>query len=45
MNAVIVQPPFVQLNAPYPAAWYLERYLRDREQRCFGFHEADLPPL
>ena len=30
MNAVIVQPPFVQLNAPYPAAWYLERYLRDR---------------
>ncbi len=23
----------------------LERYLRDREQRCFGFHEADLPPL
>ncbi|MGB4571330.1 MAG: radical SAM protein [Rectinemataceae bacterium] len=30
MKAVLVQPPFVQLNAPYPAAYYLETYLSSR---------------
>jgi radical SAM superfamily enzyme YgiQ (UPF0313 family) len=30
MRAVLVQPPFTQLNAPYPAIHYLESYLRNR---------------
>lgn len=30
MKAVLVQPPFAQLNAPYPAVYYLESFLRGR---------------
>ena len=30
MRILLVQPPFTQLNAPYPAIHYLERFLRDR---------------
>ncbi|HEY9053963.1 MAG TPA: radical SAM protein, partial [Rectinemataceae bacterium] len=37
MKAILVQPPFVQLNAPYPAVHYLETFLRGRgwEARAF----------
>ncbi len=28
MNVLLVQPPFVQLNAPYPATAYLASFLR-----------------
>jgi hypothetical protein len=28
MKAILVQPPFVQLNAPYPAIHYLDAFLR-----------------
>lgn len=27
MNSLLIQPPFTQLNSPYPAIWYLGRYL------------------
>jgi radical SAM superfamily enzyme YgiQ (UPF0313 family) len=30
MKALLVQPPFAQLNAPYPAVHYLEAFLRSR---------------
>ncbi|PKL23952.1 MAG: radical SAM protein [Spirochaetae bacterium HGW-Spirochaetae-3] len=30
MRAVCIQPPLVQLNSPYPAAWYLDAWLRSR---------------
>jgi hypothetical protein len=30
MQALLVQPPFAQLNAPYPAAHYLRTFLRSR---------------
>ena len=30
MNALVVQPPFTQLNSPYPAVYYLEAFLRER---------------
>jgi hypothetical protein len=30
MRILLVQPPFVQLNAPYPAVHYLEAFLRAR---------------
>ncbi|MCX7028221.1 MAG: radical SAM protein [Spirochaetes bacterium] len=30
MKAILVQPPFTQLNAPYPAVYYLEAFLRGR---------------
>jgi len=30
MKALLVQPPFTQLNAPYPAVYYLEAFLRAR---------------
>jgi len=32
-NVVLVQPPFVQLNSPYPAPYYLKSFLEQR-----GFH-------
>jgi radical SAM superfamily enzyme YgiQ (UPF0313 family) len=37
MNCAIVQPPFVQLNTVYPAAWYLESFLAGagHEARAF----------
>jgi hypothetical protein len=28
MRAFCIQPPFVQLNAPYPAVWYLDAWFR-----------------
>lgn len=30
MKAILVQPPFVQLNAPYPAIHYLDAFLRSK---------------
>jgi radical SAM superfamily enzyme YgiQ (UPF0313 family) len=30
MRAICIQPPLVQLNAPYPAVWYLDAWLRAR---------------
>jgi len=30
MKAILVQPPFVQLNAPYPAIHYLDAWLRSK---------------
>jgi hypothetical protein len=30
MKALLVQPPFTQLNSPYPAIYYLEGFLRAR---------------
>ena len=30
MRALNIQPPFVQLNAPYPAVWYLDAWFRNR---------------
>jgi hypothetical protein len=30
MKALLVQPPFAQLNSPYPAVHYLEAFLRSR---------------
>jgi radical SAM superfamily enzyme YgiQ (UPF0313 family) len=30
MKALLVQPPFAQLNSPYPAVHYLESFLRSR---------------
>jgi radical SAM superfamily enzyme YgiQ (UPF0313 family) len=43
MKATLVQPPFVQLNAPYPAVYYLESFLRSRglEARAFD-HSIEL---
>ncbi len=37
MKAVLVQPPFTQLNAPYPAVHYLEAFLRGRGHRARSF--------
>ena len=31
MRAILIQPPFTQLNAPYPAVHHLEAFLRGRE--------------
>lgn len=33
-SVLIVQPPFVQLNAPYPASYYLRSFLESTEVRC-----------
>lgn len=30
MRFLLIQPPFVQLNAPYPAVHYMDRFLRSR---------------
>jgi radical SAM superfamily enzyme YgiQ (UPF0313 family) len=37
MKAVLVQPPFTQLNAPYPAVHYLEAFLRGRGHEAKSF--------
>lgn len=43
MRAVLIQPPFTQLNAPYPAIHYLESYLRTRGFDAQSFdHSIDL---
>lgn len=33
MRFLLIQPPFVQLNAPYPAVHCLDRFLRDRRHQ------------
>lgn len=30
MKILCIQPPFTQLNAPYPAVWYLDAFLKSR---------------
>lgn len=43
MKAILVQPPFTQLNAPYPAIHYLEAFLRGRGASAVSFdHSIDL---
>lgn len=37
MKAVLIQPPFTQLNAPYPAVHYLEAFLRARGHEAASF--------
>lgn len=43
MKALLIQPPFVQLNAPYPAIHYLAAFLRSRDAdvECFD-HSIEL---
>ncbi len=42
MNCAIVQPPFVQLNTVYPAAWYLESFLAASGHAAMAFdHSID----
>jgi hypothetical protein len=40
MKAVLVQPPFVQLNAPYPAVHFLEAFLRGRGIEAVAFDHS-----
>ncbi|HTX74212.1 MAG TPA: radical SAM protein [Rectinemataceae bacterium] len=40
MKAVLVQPPFVQLNSPYPAIHYLEAFLRGRGHETEAFDHS-----
>lgn len=40
MRAILVQPPFVQLNAPYPAVHYLEAFLRSRGDSAVSFDHS-----
>ena len=43
MKAILVQPPFTQLNSPYPAVHYLEAFLRGRGVEALSFdHSIDL---
>jgi len=43
MKAILVQPPFTQLNAPYPAVHYLEAFLRSRGAEAVSFdHSIEL---
>jgi hypothetical protein len=43
MNVIIVQPPFTQLNAPYPAVYYLESFLEQRGMRATAYdHSIEL---
>ncbi len=43
MKATLVQPPFVQLNAPYPAVYYLETFLKDQGHEACAFdHSIEL---
>lgn len=39
-SAILVQPPFVQLNAPYPAVHYLEAYLRAKGLEAEAFDHS-----
>ncbi len=46
MRAICIQPPLVQLNAPYPAAWYLDAWLRSRGISSLAFdHSIELARL
>ena len=40
MKAILVQPPFTQLNAPYPAIHYLEAFLRGRGASAQSFDHS-----
>jgi hypothetical protein len=40
MKAILVQPPFTQLNAPYPAVHYLEAFLRSRGADAVSFDHS-----
>ncbi|MCE5255245.1 MAG: radical SAM protein [Spirochaetaceae bacterium] len=43
MKAILIQPPFTQLNAPYPAVHYLEAFLRRRGDSAVSFdHSIEL---
>ncbi len=33
-SVLLIQPPFVQLNAPYPAPYYLASFLASRGVDC-----------
>lgn len=46
MRALCIQPPLVQLNAPYPAVWYLDRWLSSRGIDSTAFdHSIELARL
>jgi hypothetical protein len=46
MRAICIQPPLAQLNAPYPAAWYLDAWLRSRGMESVAFdHSIELARL
>ena len=40
MRATLIQPPFVQLNAPYPAVHFLETFLRSRGVDAASFDHS-----
>ncbi|HYW82786.1 MAG TPA: radical SAM protein, partial [Spirochaetia bacterium] len=40
MRVMLIQPPFVQLNAPYPAVHFLEAYLRGTGIEAFSFDHS-----
>ena len=43
MKAILVQPPFTQLNSPYPAVHYLETFLRAQGASAASFdHSIEL---
>ncbi|HUW71192.1 MAG TPA: radical SAM protein [bacterium] len=46
MRALCIQPPLVQLNAPYPAVWYIDAWLRLRGIDSAAFdHSIELARL
>lgn len=40
MRAILIQPPFTQLNAPYPAVYNLEAFLRGRDIQAAAFDHS-----
>lgn len=40
MRAILIQPPFVQLNAPYPAVHFLETFLRGTGVEAASFDQS-----
>ncbi len=43
MKALLVQPPFAQLNSPYPAVHFLEAFLRARDHEALALdHSIEL---
>ncbi|MDP2790734.1 MAG: radical SAM protein [Rectinemataceae bacterium] len=40
MKAILIQPPFTQLNAPYPAIHNLEAFLRGRDIQATAFDHS-----
>lgn len=40
MKAILIQPPFTQLNTPYPAVHYLEAFLRARGDSAHSFDHS-----